>query len=272
MITTRSKGLSVLSKVSLTEAEQMEIILERSKTTQHISHASASGADEGIGKSNDDESEDDDANISKDDNDVADEDDDDNDDDERTELDNDGDDFVHLKLTTHDDEEMSDEEEKDEDSFYPRVHTPPTDDEAYNEETFGVNDEEAINEEVPVQEVSGDENVNLVGNEVEMTDAQANQDTKDDHVTLTAEPPVVQQQSSSVSSGFISNMLNPNPDTGIDSVLNIKTTSLVDVHVTTQAVITPSFATTLPPPPNPLIIPQQQTPVPTTINASFPSL
>ncbi|GJU11937.1 hypothetical protein Tco_1134333 [Tanacetum coccineum] len=67
-------------------------------------------------------------------------------------------------------------------------------------------------------------------------------------------------------------MLNPNPDTGIDFILNVETTSLVDVHVTTQAVITPSFATTLPPPPNPLIIPQQQTPIPTTTNALIPPL
>ncbi|GKD87272.1 hypothetical protein Tco_1358426, partial [Tanacetum coccineum] len=36
---TKSKGLMVLSEVALTEAEQMKITLERSKTQQHNSHA-----------------------------------------------------------------------------------------------------------------------------------------------------------------------------------------------------------------------------------------
>ncbi|GJT54937.1 hypothetical protein Tco_0989991 [Tanacetum coccineum] len=44
-----------------------------------------------------------------------------------------------------------------------------------------------------------------------------------------------QQQSSSVSSGFVSNMLNPSPDKGIDTIFtpNTEATSLVDVLVTT---------------------------------------
>ncbi|GJZ22447.1 hypothetical protein Tco_0559486 [Tanacetum coccineum] len=65
--------------------------------------------------------------------------------------------------------------------------------------------------------------------------------------------------------GFISNMLNPNPDTGIDSILNLnmESTSLVDVPVTTNVEMPPSSVTTLPPPPIPFIQPQQQTPVST---------
>ncbi|GKG43024.1 hypothetical protein Tco_0479708, partial [Tanacetum coccineum] len=46
---TKSKGLTVLSYVALTKAEQMKISLERSKTQQHSSHASGSSADEGTG-------------------------------------------------------------------------------------------------------------------------------------------------------------------------------------------------------------------------------
>ncbi|GKF35675.1 hypothetical protein Tco_0112433, partial [Tanacetum coccineum] len=69
--------------------------------------------------------------------------------------------------------------------------------------------------------------------------------------------PEGQQQSSSVSSGFISNMLNPNPDTGIDSILNTKSTSLVEIPVTSVADTTPSFSTTPPSPPLPII--QQRT-------------
>ncbi|GJX27581.1 hypothetical protein Tco_0233877 [Tanacetum coccineum] len=69
------------------------------------------------------------------------------------------------------------------------------------------------------------------------------------------------EQSSSVSSGFISNKLNPNPDTGIDSILNLNTdsTSLVDVPVSTNVEMPPSSVTPLPLPPIPFIQPQQQT-------------
>ncbi|GKC79865.1 hypothetical protein Tco_1130639 [Tanacetum coccineum] len=61
-------------------------------------------------------------------------------------------------------------------------------------------------------------------------------------------------------------MLNSNPDTGIDSILNTESTSLVEIPVTSVADTTPSFATTLPPPPLPLIQQRTQTllPIPTT--------
>ncbi|GJV46754.1 hypothetical protein Tco_1436966 [Tanacetum coccineum] len=97
------------------------------------------------------------------------------------------------------------------------------------------------------------------------TNVQGTQVTEDTHVIITAATPEVQQQSSSVSSGFISNMLNPNPDTGIDSILNLNTesTTLVDVPVTSNAEMPPLSATTPPPPPIPPIQPLQQTPVPT---------
>ncbi|GKA16848.1 hypothetical protein Tco_0696685 [Tanacetum coccineum] len=281
----------------MSEAEQMKLVIERSKKQLHSSQPSGSGAHEGTGVTpgvpdvptyhsddeqiswkSSDEDDDDEASIRKDDDDIAaddddiDQDDDNDDDDEQTESDNDGDDFVHPKLTTHEDEERSDEEDKEEDNFDPRVHTPSHVETTDDEETFGGNVEEEINEEVPVQEVCRDENVNLMGSEVEMIDTQFNQDTEDAHVTLTTEPPVVKQQSSFVSSGFISNMLNPNPDTGTDFVLNVESNSLVDVPVTSNVKIPPTSATILPPLPLPLILPQQQTPVPTTTNAPIPSL
>nr|GEX96610.1 hypothetical protein [Tanacetum cinerariifolium] len=43
------KGLTVLSEVALTEAEQIKLAIKRSLTQTHISHASGSGADEGTG-------------------------------------------------------------------------------------------------------------------------------------------------------------------------------------------------------------------------------
>ncbi|GKD46314.1 hypothetical protein Tco_1270959 [Tanacetum coccineum] len=46
-----------------------------------------------------------------------------------------------------------------------------------------------------------------------MTDAQINQEKEEVYVTLTTELPVVQQQSSSISSDLVSKLINPTPDT-----------------------------------------------------------
>ncbi|GJW84964.1 hypothetical protein Tco_0158109 [Tanacetum coccineum] len=145
------------------------------------------------------------------------------DDDEQTDSDNDGDDFAHPKVSTHD------EKDKEEDSFDPRGDK--------------MNEEET-NEEAEVDALYRDVNVNLEGRDTEMTDA----------------PRTI---SSSVSFGFVSNMFNPSPETGIDSLFNLNTesTSLVDVPVTTFSEPPLLSATTLPPPPTPLITHLQQTPV-----------
>ncbi|GJT41070.1 hypothetical protein Tco_0940935 [Tanacetum coccineum] len=131
-------------------------------------------------------------------------------------------------------------------------------------------DEDKSNEDEELNEMYRDVNVNLEGRDTKMTDAsqtnvQATQVVEDTHVIITGVTPEVQHQSSYVSSGFISNMLNPNPDTGIDSILNLntKSTSLVDVPITTNGEMPPSSVTTLPPPLIPLIQPLQQTPVST---------
>ncbi|GKC66319.1 hypothetical protein Tco_1098917 [Tanacetum coccineum] len=130
-------------------------------------------------------------------------------------------------------------------------------------------DEEEINEEEEVNELYNDVNINLKGRDTEIMDSllanvQTTEVIEDTHVIIMAITPEVQHQSSSVSSGFISNMLNPNPDTSIDSILNLNTesTSLVDVLVTTNVKMPPSSVTTLPPPPIPLVQPLQQTPIP----------
>ncbi|GKF16419.1 hypothetical protein Tco_0061337, partial [Tanacetum coccineum] len=147
--TSKAKGLTVLSEVALTKAEQLKLATKRSLIQTHISHASGSGADEGTGsipgvpdvptydsdneqiswksseednedEVNDDDNDDDvDKDMNDDDadnQDDANQDDDDDDDDEQTDSDNDGDDFVHPKLSTHDDEARLDEEESDEES------------------------------------------------------------------------------------------------------------------------------------------------------------
>ncbi|GKB46554.1 hypothetical protein Tco_0897307, partial [Tanacetum coccineum] len=128
--------------------------------------------------------------------------------------------------------------------------------------------EEETNEEAEVDALYRDVNVNLDGRDSEMTDAprtivQTTQVIEDTHVIINPVNPEGQQQSSSVSSGFVSNMLNP--VTGIDSLFNLNTEStlLVDVPVTTFVEPSLLSATTLPPPPTPLITHMQQTPVPT---------
>ncbi|GJU85234.1 hypothetical protein Tco_1292780, partial [Tanacetum coccineum] len=249
-------GLEALSDIALTKAEQLKLVTKRSLIQTHISHASGSGAHEGTGVSpgvpdaptyrsddeeipwkSSDEDDDDEVNVSEHE---------DDDDDERTKSDNDGDDFVHPKFLTHDDEAKQAEELYEEDSFDPRG------DKMNKEETYAEDKSNVLYEDV---------NINLEGRGTVMTDAplpniQVTQETEDTHVILTALiNPEGQQQSSSVSSGFVSNMLNPKPDTGIDSIFNLNTeaTSLVDVLITTIAEPPLVFATTLPQPPTHLI-------------------
>ncbi|GJW77769.1 hypothetical protein Tco_0139451 [Tanacetum coccineum] len=304
--TSIDKGLTVLYGVALTEAKQLKLIIERSKTQTYISHASGSGADERtsslpgvpdvptydsddeqISWKSSEEDNDDEVNVSEDDD--TDNDDDDNDDDvdkdindddvdnqeddqdaenpdddnEQTYSDNNGDDFVHPKFSTHD------EEEREEESFDPRVQTPShvefADDEDDDEEVQGVN--------IEGEEMDKEANNEEKGRDVEMTDAQltnvqTTQVTEDTHVIITPVIPEGQQQSSSMSSGFVSNMLNPSPDTGIDSLFT-ESPYLVDVLVTTIAEPPLLSTTILPPPPTPLITHKQQTPVPTP--ATIPS-
>ncbi|GKA60133.1 hypothetical protein Tco_0759446, partial [Tanacetum coccineum] len=86
--------------------------------------------------------------------------------------------------------------------------------------------------------------------------------------------PEGQQQSSSVSSGFVSNILNPSPDIGINFIFNLNTesASLVDVLVTAIAEPPLLSVTTTPPPPTPLITHRQQTSVPTPATVLSSSL
>nr|GEY58018.1 hypothetical protein [Tanacetum cinerariifolium]GEY58577.1 hypothetical protein [Tanacetum cinerariifolium] len=92
--------------------------------------------------------------------------------------------------------------------------------------------EKVQNEE---DDLYSDVNINLEKSDAEMTDAQANQDTEDSHVTLTSEPPVAQQKSSFVSSDLVSKFINPSPDTGIvDNYLASKMKEAVDVVVQLQ--------------------------------------
>nr|GEU70058.1 uncharacterized mitochondrial protein AtMg00810-like [Tanacetum cinerariifolium] len=280
-----------------TTDEQIKLATKRSLTKTYISHASRSGADEGTdiilgvldlpnyesgdeeiswkSSEEDDDNNDDKEKISKHDDDVEDQSDDDqdeqdgdddqdNDEDEQTDSNNDGDDFVHPKFSTHD------EEAKDEESFDPIVRTPSHDDEDNDEDSNGMNVEgdEGANEEDDADELYKDLNINLEGRDIQMADVQTTQVIEDTHVTLTSVNPEDQQQSSSVSSRIVSNMLNPSPDTGIDSIFD--STLQVDVSVTTGVEPLLLSTTTLPPPTISIIPHVQQTPAP--LPANVPSL
>ncbi|GJV35588.1 hypothetical protein Tco_1408065 [Tanacetum coccineum] len=114
--TSKDKGLTVLSKVALTEAEQIKLATKRSLTETHSSHTSSLGVDEGTGsipkapnvptyRSDDEQiswkSSDDEDNVEVTLNDEIDEQyvENQDDDDEQTDSDNDGDDFVHPKFS-----------------------------------------------------------------------------------------------------------------------------------------------------------------------------
>ncbi|GJX06728.1 hypothetical protein Tco_0194660 [Tanacetum coccineum] len=165
-----TKGLTVLSEVALSEAEQLKLATKRSLIQFHSSHASSScarvntqskvpdeqqqevtGTNEGDGD-DDDDNDDDESDV--------------NDDSEETKSDGDGDDFVHPNLSTYkaDDQEEEDEEEK---QMMMKCGEEGEEDELYK-----------------------DVHINLERSDVEMINDQVNQDTEDAHVTLTAEPPV----------------------------------------------------------------------------------
>ncbi|GJZ60851.1 hypothetical protein Tco_0616667 [Tanacetum coccineum] len=265
----KAKELETISEVTLTEAEQLKIITKRSHKETHSSYASGSGADEGTGISPGVP----DAPDYDPDNDISwkssedDQDDDKNNDDENSESEDDGDDFIHPKLITHDDETTHEEETDEDDTFDPIVHTPSH---------VSSSDDKDIDNEVEGVDVKG-EKLDDDATYVEDQGNEAGRDTneiEDTHVTLTPVNPDGQQQSSSVSSGFVSNMLNPNQDTNVDAIFghNAEATFLVDIPIT--AIAEPSFfaATNRPLTPTPLFTQLQQTPILTLTTTSSSSL
>nr|GEV03405.1 hypothetical protein [Tanacetum cinerariifolium] len=155
---------TTIKLVAMTEAEQLKLATKRSLQQTPISQASGSGADEGTGT------------IPG----VPDVDDQDSDEE--------GKEFIHPRLTIHDEKETRDEE-----SFDPILKTAKnTDDEGNGEENLGLNigREEGQDEEDDEDELYKDVNINLEG-----------------------------RVSSSASSQFVTSMLNLTPDAGIESIL-----------------------------------------------------
>nr|GEX42497.1 hypothetical protein [Tanacetum cinerariifolium] len=215
----KAKSLNVLSEVAMTEAEQLKLATKRSLQQTHISQASGLGTDEGTDiilgvldvpteesdeeiswKLNDEEDDDDvdegsddqddnddDQDDDNQDDDVQDERDDDDDQDEGNDDDQDsneeGKEFIHPKLSIHDEEET-----KDEERFDPIAKTPKnSDDEGNDDENLGldVGREEGHDAEDDEDELYRHVNINLEGKVVQMADVHTTQEFEDTHVTLT---------------------------------------------------------------------------------------
>ncbi|GKE11889.1 hypothetical protein Tco_1415440, partial [Tanacetum coccineum] len=115
--------------------------------------------DEKISWKSSDEEDDDEVCLNDDDDDDNDDDEDQDDVNEQTDSDNDGDDFVHPKLSNQDQEIRHNKEESDEEIQGTNVE----------EEEL---DEEETNDEAEANELYKDVNVNLEGRDIEITDAQ----------------------------------------------------------------------------------------------------
>nr|GEY81257.1 hypothetical protein [Tanacetum cinerariifolium] len=245
----KAKSLSALSEVAMTKAQQLKLAAKRSLQRTHISQASGSGADEGTGiipgvpdvptdeseeeifwNSTDEEDDDDEGKDGGGDDKGSDGDDDKEGDDDDDDDDEQDDDEAQDDDDEGNDEDDEEEEMRDEESFDPIPKTPEnSDDESNGEENLGTNvgREEGHDEEEEEDELYRDVNINLEKG------IQTTQEFKDSHVTLTLVNLDGQQQSSSVSSQFVTSMLNPTPDAGMDSIF--ETTLQMDVQTPTSS-------------------------------------
>nr|GEU61511.1 hypothetical protein [Tanacetum cinerariifolium] len=139
-----------------------------------------------------------------------------------------------------DDDDDQDKGIIDEESFDPIAKTlEKSDDEGNDNENISLNvrREEGQDEEDDEDELYRDVNINMEGRVIQMADVHTTQEFEDTHVTITLVNLDGQQQSSSVSSEFVTSMLNLTPDAGIDSLF--ETTPQMDVQaLTTVAPLT----------------------------------
>nr|GEU44048.1 hypothetical protein [Tanacetum cinerariifolium] len=199
----KANSLSALSEVAMTEAQQLKLVTKRSLQETHISQEELSwnSTDE---EGDDDEGKDGDGGEEDDGNDGEEGDGDD-------EQDSDEEEFIHPSLSTH-----TKEEPKDEENFDPIPRTPKnSNDEGNGEENLGLNvgREEGHDKEEEEDELYKDVNI-YQGRGIQTT-----QEFKDSHVTLTPVNPDGQQQSSSVSSQFMTSMLNSTLDVALITLI-----------------------------------------------------
>nr|GEW34034.1 copia protein [Tanacetum cinerariifolium] len=160
-----------------------------------------------------------------------------------------------------DDEDDDGEEGNDEDDDQEDDEDDDEDDEekgGNGEENLGINvgRKEGHDEEEEEDELYRDVNINQ-GRGIQTT-----QEFEDSHVTLTLVNSDGQQQSSSVSSQFVTSMLNPKPDAGMESIF--ETTSQMDVQSPTSVAPLPMSAPTITSSTIATITTTQKAPIPPT--------
>nr|GFA22480.1 hypothetical protein [Tanacetum cinerariifolium] len=142
---------------------------------------------------------------------------------------------------TESDRESEDEEtrEQEEESFDLIPRTPKdNDDDDNNEEDQGlrIGEEERMQEEEDAEELYRDVDIN------HGRGLQVSQETEDSHVILTPTQSDAQQESSSTSS-FMTNLLNPIPDPGLDSLFTTGSTTITPIP-SPKSTMTPSIIST----------------------------
>nr|GEZ82185.1 hypothetical protein [Tanacetum cinerariifolium] len=216
----KAKSPSDPLEVARTEAQQLKIVLRRSRQQTYISQPGGSGTDDQEKVGDDDEG---DEEVAKND--------------DKDDIEESG----NVDKEGKSDEEDDDEETRDEENFDPIPQTPErSEDECDGEEDQGlrISEEERLNEEEEVEKLYRDVNIN------QGRGIQATLDVKDSHVTLTPVHPDGQQESSSVSSHFVTSMLNPPSDAGMESIFATASSSVAPLQTYTP-IMTPSTISTI---------------------------
>nr|GEZ31456.1 hypothetical protein [Tanacetum cinerariifolium] len=228
------------SEVERTEAEQLKIVLRRSRRRNFMEEISWNSSDDedvdAQDKGRDDDDDQDDA--------ERDDDDDDDDKEEIAKLDEqeDTESGKGDAEETESDGESQEEEtrEEEEESFDPIPRTPEdSEDDRNGKEDQGlrVSEEQRLIEEEEVDELYRDVDIN------QGRGLQVSQDIEDSHVTLTLVNPDGQKESSSVSS-FVTSMLNPISDVGVESIFTTTSSPIASLQ-TSVPIMTPSTIATI---------------------------
>nr|GFC96292.1 hypothetical protein [Tanacetum cinerariifolium] len=125
-------------------------------------------------------------------------------------------------------------------SFNPIPRTPKdSEDDGNGEEDQGLrmSEEQRLIKEEEADELYRDVDIN------QGRGLQVSQDIEDSHVTLTPVQPDGQQENSSVSS-FMTSMLNPISDAGVESIFTTASSSIAPIQTSTP-IMTPSTIATI---------------------------
>nr|GFC32550.1 hypothetical protein [Tanacetum cinerariifolium] len=221
--------------VQRTEAEQLKIILKRSRQETYISQQSGSGTDKGTSSKpgvSDVPSDDSEEELSWNSSDVEDvggheagNKSDESDDDRNEGSDGDSEETVKAGAG----KDVDDDDDEDDDYNNEEEELAKSDEE---DKEFESNDEEEqdlrLSEEARIQEEEDADELYCDVNINQGRGLQVTQNVEDTHVTLTPVNPDGPQESSSMSS-FVSSMLNPISDVGVESVFTTTSSLIVSL-------------------------------------------